>query len=189
MQLRITHRTAYRYDEPVKYSAQALRLTPRREGRQRVLGWSMQAPGRRIEQVDAHGNVTHLLTVEDPHKEIEIVVTGGNFIGEKLWGTDNGSWVQEGDVAYGHATAANPGYKAEIAGSVGPLLYVLSVYNYGGWSDYISKSTMNKVTGVADGLPPGGFSYSIKVDGTGRVSKMTPTGVPAGTAEIDYNYY
>ncbi len=76
MQLRIVHRTAYRYDEPVKYSAQALRLTPRREGRQRVLGWSMQAPGRRIEQVDAHGNVTHLLTVEDPHKEIEIVVTG-----------------------------------------------------------------------------------------------------------------
>jgi transglutaminase-like putative cysteine protease len=76
MQLRIVHRTAYRYDEPVKYSAQALRLTPRREGRQRVLGWSMHAPGRRVEQVDAHGNVTHLLTVEDPHKEIEIVVTG-----------------------------------------------------------------------------------------------------------------
>jgi transglutaminase-like putative cysteine protease len=76
MQLRIVHRTAYRYDEPVKYSAQALRLTPRREGRQRVLGWSMQAPGRRVEQVDAHGNVTHLLTVEDPHKEIEIVVAG-----------------------------------------------------------------------------------------------------------------
>ncbi len=76
MQLRILHRTTYRYDEPVKYSAQALRLTPRREGRQRVLGWSMHAPGRRIEQVDAHGNVTHLLTVEDPHKEIEIVVSG-----------------------------------------------------------------------------------------------------------------
>jgi transglutaminase-like putative cysteine protease len=81
MQLRILHRTAYRYDEPVKYSAQALRLTPRREGRQRVLGWSMQAPGRRIEQVDAHGNVTHLLTVEDPHKEIEIVVTGDVEVG------------------------------------------------------------------------------------------------------------
>ncbi len=76
MQLRILHRTSYRYDELVKYSAQALRLTPRRDGRQRVLGWSMQAPGRRIEQVDAHGNVTHLLTVEDPHKEIEIIVSG-----------------------------------------------------------------------------------------------------------------
>ena len=76
MQLRILHRTAYRYDEPVKYSAQALRLTPRREGQQRVLSWAIHAPGRRIEQVDAHGNVTHLLTLEDPHKEIEIVVSG-----------------------------------------------------------------------------------------------------------------
>jgi transglutaminase-like putative cysteine protease len=76
MQLRILHRTAYRYDEPVKYSAQALRLTPRREGQQRVLAWAIHAPGRRIEQVDAHGNVTHLLTLEDPHKEIEIVVSG-----------------------------------------------------------------------------------------------------------------
>src|SRR5215470_18712824 len=76
MQLRILHRTAYHYDEPVKYSAQALRLTPRRDGSQRVLSWGIHAPGRRIEQVDAHGNVTHLLTVEDPHQDIEIVVTG-----------------------------------------------------------------------------------------------------------------
>src|SRR5262245_21244989 len=76
MQLRILHRPAYHYDEPVKYSAQALRLTPRRDGNQRVLSWGIHAPGRRIEQVDAHGNVTHLLTVENPHQEIEIVVSG-----------------------------------------------------------------------------------------------------------------
>src|SRR5262245_57858490 len=76
MQLRILHRPAYHYDEPVKYSAQALRLTPRRDGNQRVLSWGIHAPGRRIEQVDAHGNVTHLLTVEDPHQDIEIVVSG-----------------------------------------------------------------------------------------------------------------
>lgn len=81
MQLRILHRTAYRYDEPVKYSAQALRLTPRREGLQRVLNWAIHAPGRRIEQVDAHGNVTHLLTLEDQHKEIEIVVSGSVEVG------------------------------------------------------------------------------------------------------------
>lgn len=76
VQLRIRHRTSYRYDEPVKYTAQALRLTPRREGRQRILSWSIQAPGRRTEQLDAHGNLTHLLTVEEPHREIEIVVCG-----------------------------------------------------------------------------------------------------------------
>ena len=76
MQLKIHHRTAYHYDEPVKYSAQALRLTPRREGRQRTISWSMYAPGRRTEQIDAHGNITHLLTLEDLHRDIEIVVAG-----------------------------------------------------------------------------------------------------------------
>jgi transglutaminase-like putative cysteine protease len=76
MQLRISHRTTYRYQEPVKYTAQALRLTPRRDGEQHTLAWSIQAPGRRAEQVDAHGNITHLLTLEEPHREISIAVTG-----------------------------------------------------------------------------------------------------------------
>ncbi|HXY76325.1 MAG TPA: transglutaminase family protein [Steroidobacteraceae bacterium] len=76
MQLHILHRTAYRYEEPVKYTAQTLRLTPRREGSQRVLSWTIRAPGRRIEQLDAHGNITHLLTIEEPHREIEIEVRG-----------------------------------------------------------------------------------------------------------------
>ena len=76
MQLRIIHTTTYRYDEPVKYTAQMLRLTPRREGSQRVLSWALRAPGRRTEQVDAHGNITHLLTLEEPHREIEIDVRG-----------------------------------------------------------------------------------------------------------------
>src|SRR5687767_8882326 len=76
MQLHVRHRTAFRYAEPVKYTAQALRLTPRRENRQRTLSWVIHAPGRRTEQVDAHGNLTHLLVLEDPHRDIEIVVTG-----------------------------------------------------------------------------------------------------------------
>jgi transglutaminase-like putative cysteine protease len=76
MQLHIVHRTSYRYEEPVKYTAQILRLTPRREGSQRVLSWSLSAPGRRTEQADAHGNITHLLTLEEPHRAIEIGVRG-----------------------------------------------------------------------------------------------------------------
>ena len=76
MQLHISHRTTYRYQELVKYTAQALRLTPRRDGEQQTLAWSIRAPGRRAEQVDAHGNITHLLTLEEPHREISIVVTG-----------------------------------------------------------------------------------------------------------------
>lgn len=76
MQLTLSHRTVYRYQEPVKYTAQTLRLTPRRDAGQRVLSWSIHAPGRRTEQVDAHGNITHLLTLEEPHREIAIVVAG-----------------------------------------------------------------------------------------------------------------
>ncbi len=76
MQLRILHRTAYTYEEPVKYTAQKLRLTPRREGTQRTLSWAIQAPGRRTEQLDAHGNITHLLTFEEPHREMAIIVSG-----------------------------------------------------------------------------------------------------------------
>ncbi len=76
MQLRILHKTAYTYEEPVKYTAQKLRLTPRLEGRQRTLSWTIQAPGRRTEQLDAHGNITHLLTFEEPHRDMIIVVSG-----------------------------------------------------------------------------------------------------------------
>jgi transglutaminase-like putative cysteine protease len=76
MQLSILHHTAYRYAEPVKYTAQTLRLTPRHEGAQRTLSWTINAPGRRTEQLDAHGNITHLLTLEQPHRAIEIDVRG-----------------------------------------------------------------------------------------------------------------
>ena len=76
MRLHIHHETAYRYDRPVKHSVQSLRLTPRTETGQRVLGWEMHAPGRQVPQVDAHGNVVHLLTLDEPHAEIRIVVEG-----------------------------------------------------------------------------------------------------------------
>jgi transglutaminase-like putative cysteine protease len=76
MQLHIRHETRYRYERPVKYSVQSLHLTPRRDISQRALTWHITAPGRRLEQVDAHGNISHLLTIEEPHREIQIVVHG-----------------------------------------------------------------------------------------------------------------
>jgi len=121
-----------------------------------------------------------------------LVVTDGNMTGQKVWGWDHGvgEWEDQGQVTYGHAAAANPAYKAEIANSVGPLLYVLSVYSLGGWADYISKGIINKVGSRADGLPPGGVTYSVSTDGTGRVSAITPTGVgvPSGV-RTEFTYY
>jgi transglutaminase-like putative cysteine protease len=76
MQMHIRHETRYRYERPVKYSVQSLHLTPRRDTSQRALNWIITAPGRRLEQVDAYGNISHLLTIEEPHREIKIVVQG-----------------------------------------------------------------------------------------------------------------
>ena len=77
MLLHIQHETTYRYERLVKQSVQSLRLTPRTEAGQRVLSWALQAPGRRSQQLDAHGNVMHLLTLDEPHDEIVITVTDG----------------------------------------------------------------------------------------------------------------
>jgi transglutaminase-like putative cysteine protease len=76
MELHIRHETVYRYAESVRYTIQALHLTPRNEARQRVVSWSIVAPGRRTEHVDAYGNIVHYLTVEVPHRELRVVVSG-----------------------------------------------------------------------------------------------------------------
>jgi len=76
MLLTIRHETRYEYQEPVSYSIQALKLTPRADPGQRVHSWRVQAPGERIEQFDPFGNLTHVVTVESPHREMRIVVEG-----------------------------------------------------------------------------------------------------------------
>lgn len=72
----ITHVTHYRYTAPVTYSIQTLRLTPRDDEHQRVLRWHIEAPGVLEQQVDAYGNITHTLTLNRPHTEIELRVVG-----------------------------------------------------------------------------------------------------------------
>jgi transglutaminase-like putative cysteine protease len=76
MLLHIRHETRYHYDKPVQYSIQALRLTPRAEGGLRLKEWRISAPGRRRAQTDAYGNVSHFLTIEQPHDEIAVLAEG-----------------------------------------------------------------------------------------------------------------
>jgi transglutaminase-like putative cysteine protease len=76
MQLHIQHETVYRYAEAAKHTVQNLRLTPRRDPWQRTLHWQIQTPGRQHMQTDAYGNIVHLLTLDQPHHEIRIVVNG-----------------------------------------------------------------------------------------------------------------
>ncbi|HTV78017.1 MAG TPA: transglutaminase family protein [Steroidobacteraceae bacterium] len=74
--LRIQHQCSYQYPHAQQYSAHALRLTPRRDSFQRTLFWTLQTRGRRVEQLDAHGNITHLLTLEEAHRQVDVLVTG-----------------------------------------------------------------------------------------------------------------
>ena len=76
MQLHIRHETHYVYEDTVSYSIQALKLTPRSEPGQRVVTWRVTSPGERIEQVDPYGNLMHVVTLEQPHREARIVTEG-----------------------------------------------------------------------------------------------------------------
>ncbi len=76
MLLSIRHETRYEYEEPVSYSIHALRLTPRAEPGQRVQSWRVHSPGERLEQVDPFGNLIHVVTIEEPHRTMQIVANG-----------------------------------------------------------------------------------------------------------------
>jgi transglutaminase-like putative cysteine protease len=111
MQLHIRHETLYRYGEPVKRSVQNLRLTPRRDPMQRALSWTITAPGKRQAQVDAYGNLVHLLTLDELHREIRIVVNGVVETSD----TDGASLPDEGKLSPLTYLAETPLTKADEA--------------------------------------------------------------------------
>lgn len=94
VEMHVFHETTYHYAEPVKRSVQSLRLTPRRDPGQRVDHWQLHTPGRTNMQIDAHGNIVHLLTLDEPHREIRIQVRGVIDIA-----TPEGSFFDEGRLS------------------------------------------------------------------------------------------
>lgn len=78
MRIRVHHETRYRYDSPVDYAAQVVRLTPRDHEGQRVLSWRVTDGGGRMlaRFEDGYGNRCHLATHGRRHEESAIVATG-----------------------------------------------------------------------------------------------------------------
>ncbi len=78
MRLSISHRTTYRYDAPVQYALQQLRLTPKSTGGQSVLNWNTTVTGGRRELgfEDQHANTVELVSVEPGATEITILSEG-----------------------------------------------------------------------------------------------------------------
>lgn len=78
MRIRIKHRTAYAYDEPVHSITELLRMTPRDHDGQRVRRWriDLDQDGRLVETEDAFGNVVHVLSLHRPLDSLAITVEG-----------------------------------------------------------------------------------------------------------------
>jgi transglutaminase-like putative cysteine protease len=76
MLLSVRHSTVYHYAAEVNRSTQYIRLTPATGPRQRVLSWRLDLPGPAETMTDAFGNLTHVLTLDQPHQEIRIVAEG-----------------------------------------------------------------------------------------------------------------
>lgn len=70
MRLAISHDTTYRFDSPVIYGLQQLRLTPKSRPGQHVVDWTMAIDGGRVESsfADAHANTVTLVSF-DPEAE------------------------------------------------------------------------------------------------------------------------
>ncbi len=76
MKLAIEHTTHFEFEEITRHSVQYLRLTPFDSGRQKVLNWSLSLPTDANEITDGYGNVMHVFTIDEPHSNFDITVSG-----------------------------------------------------------------------------------------------------------------
>lgn len=78
MRLHITHTTEYRYDDPVQYSLQRLRLCPLDSPGQKIVSWNIAVDGANVEAGfnDQFGNHTHLVSTEGDSHSVHIVASG-----------------------------------------------------------------------------------------------------------------
>jgi transglutaminase-like putative cysteine protease len=78
MRLKISHMTEYRYEEPVEFALQRLRLTPKDGPGQKVLQWQAQVNGasREASYTDQFGNFVELVSVTGGDQVIRILASG-----------------------------------------------------------------------------------------------------------------
>jgi len=76
MHLKIRHRTEYRYETPVRYSIQELRLTPSSNAGQEVSKWKINAPIKASNSIDAFGNTCSVFVQESPYTSMMIEAEG-----------------------------------------------------------------------------------------------------------------
>ncbi len=76
MHLKIRHRTEYRYETPVRYSIQELRLTPPSIAGQQIDKWKISTPIKAANSTDTFGNVCSVFVQETPYTSMMIEAEG-----------------------------------------------------------------------------------------------------------------
>ena len=76
MHLKIRHRTEYRYETPVRYSIQELRLTPPNVAGQTVEKWKVSTPIKANNSLDVFGNVCSVFVQESSYTSMMIEADG-----------------------------------------------------------------------------------------------------------------
>ncbi len=78
MRLAIRHTTSFDYDTPLSYSVQRLTLTPRDFATQKIVHWTLSAPGleHALAYTDGFGNHVHLVTFGDSVGPVTISAEG-----------------------------------------------------------------------------------------------------------------
>jgi transglutaminase-like putative cysteine protease len=78
MRLKISHTTAYRYDTPVPYALQQVRLTPKTHGAQKVLSWDTTVEGgqKELSFEDSHRNRVDLISFAPGTTAITVTSAG-----------------------------------------------------------------------------------------------------------------
>lgn len=78
MRLSIAHTTVYRYENPVSYGLQELRLTPISRASQKVEDWQIEVEGGKVELefTDQHRNKVQLISFSGDGHEIRVTSSG-----------------------------------------------------------------------------------------------------------------
>ena len=78
MRIKVRHATTYRYAQPATSALQLLRLTPRSHEGQFVRRWrvGVDTDARLDKSTDAFGNITHLVFLNGPLLEVQVVIEG-----------------------------------------------------------------------------------------------------------------
>ena len=78
MRLSVDHSTSYRYDAPVDYGLQQVRLTPKEREGQKILNWDITVEGgrRQLHFTDHHTNRVDLISIDAGGDRLVIHVKG-----------------------------------------------------------------------------------------------------------------